>query len=531
MGRLEQGGRRALGDVGNSQDSACPVASFVLETIMSAQDIKRQLTGKFRIQRLGRVVSELTYYDTFDWRLYRNAAGLVSAPSEGSYLLSLVDLEGTTRYRMTLNSVPQFARDLPLCQAREALEKVTELRRFLPIARIERHSERIAVLDRREKIVTRLSLDRDAVLGDSTAGRLKHLRLKVEPLTGYRKEYAAIVRFLEHEAGLVRCCGSEVERVLVTAGCCPLDYTGKLIVRLEPGIRTDTASKQILVQLLNAVEANERGLRDDLDPEFLHDFRVAVRRTRSYLGQVKGVFADDLERHFRGEFAWLGKLTGPTRDLDVHLLSIAGYEAEFPKTDFELMVRHLRRRRLVSRRRLLRGLDTRRYLKLKAHWNALIGTDVDERGPKAGLPISEIAEDRIARAYSRVYKRALGLRKETPSETIHRLRIDCKRLRYLLEFFRSLCDVQQANSVIRSLKGLQDRLGLYNDLSVQQVAVREMAEELFARSGTEASVFLSMGRLIERLEARQKLVKSQLEKSISGFTGEKTAEALLELVR
>ena len=85
--------------------------------------------------------------------------------------------------------------------------------------------------------------------------------------------------------------------------------------------------------------------------------------------------------------------------------------------------------------------------------------------------------------------------------------------------------------MIRSLKGLQDRLGLYNDLSVQQVAVREMAEELFARSGTEASVFLSMGRLIERLEARQKLVKSQLEKSISGFTGEKTAEALLELVR
>ena len=530
---IEKIGRSSVqpGDVGKSQGSTFPVVGFVVESIQSAQDIQRQLAGKFQIQVLGRVVSELTYYDTFDWRLYRNATSLVSAPSEGGYLLRWVDLDGTTRYRMTLKSVPQFARDLPLCLAREALEKMTEVRRFLPVARIERHSERIAVLDRREKVVTRLSLDRDAVLDDSTSGCLKHLRLTVEPLTGYREEYAAIVSFLEHEADLVRCSDSEVERVLVTAGCCPLDYTGKLIVRLEPITRTDIASKQVLVQLWEIVEANEHGLRKDWDPEFLHDFRVAVRRTRSYLSQVTGVFDGDLESHFRSEFSWLGKLTGPTRDLDVHLLSIAGYETELPQADLESMARYFRRKRLIARKRLLRGLDTKRYLRLKTDWLDLIGTAVDGRGPKAGLPISEIAGDRIAWAYSRICKRALGLRKQTPAETIHRLRIDCKRLRYLLEFFRSICNVQQTNSVIRLLKGLQDGLGLYNDLYVQQVAVREMAEEMFARSSTEASVFLSMGRLIERLEVRQKLIRSKFEKNISGFTSKKTAKALSELVR
>ena len=41
---------------------------------------------------------------------------------------------------------------------------------------------------------------------------------------------------------------------------------------------------------LQTLRINEDGVRKDLDSEFLHDFRVAVRRTRSALSQIKGVF-------------------------------------------------------------------------------------------------------------------------------------------------------------------------------------------------------------------------------------------------
>ena len=66
---------------------------------------------------------------------------------------------------------------------------------------------------------------------------------------------------------------------------------------------------------------NEKGIIDDIDSEFLHDFRVAVRRTRSLLGQIRYVLPKRRVTRFKRDFAWLGEVTGPARDMDVYLLS------------------------------------------------------------------------------------------------------------------------------------------------------------------------------------------------------------------
>ena len=60
----------------------------------------------------------------------------------------------------------------------------------------------------------------------------------------------------------------------------------------------------------------------DVDSEFLHDFRVAVRRTRSLQRQLEPVFPPEPLAHFRSEFRWLQQATGPVRDLDVHQLDL-----------------------------------------------------------------------------------------------------------------------------------------------------------------------------------------------------------------
>src|SRR6202012_453861 len=66
-------------------------------------------------------------------------------------------------------------------------------------------------------------------------------------------------------------------------------------------------------------DANLPGTLADTDIEYLHDYRVAIRRTRSVLREMRGVFvASDLER-VRASFKWLQEQTGPTRDLDVYL--------------------------------------------------------------------------------------------------------------------------------------------------------------------------------------------------------------------
>ena len=80
--------------------------------------------------------------------------------------------------------------------------------------------------------------------------------------------------------------------------------------------------------------ANEPGVRANLDTEFLHDFRVAIRRTRSLLRQIRHVIPLDVGRYFSTGFSWVGRLTGPLRDLDVLILALREKRAEVSAGDW-----------------------------------------------------------------------------------------------------------------------------------------------------------------------------------------------------
>ena len=58
-----------------------------------------------------------------------------------------------------------------------------------------------------------------------------------------------------------------------------------------------------------------------------------------------------------------------------------------------------------------------------------------------------MAVKRIASRYKVVRKWANGLHESTPDEEIHELRILCKKLRYLLEFFESLFEKKKLKAL------------------------------------------------------------------------------------
>ena len=75
----------------------------------------------------------------------------------------------------------------------------------------------------------------------------------------------------------------------------------------------------VFARLLEVIAENLPGTLEDVDTEFLHDLRVAVRRTRSLQRQFKTVYPERLQ-HFRDEFKRIQQVTGDLRDLDVYLL-------------------------------------------------------------------------------------------------------------------------------------------------------------------------------------------------------------------
>ena len=68
--------------------------------------------------------------------------------------------------------------------------------------------------------------------------------------------------------------------------------------------------RAVLANLRDAMVANWDGTIADIDPEFLHDLRVAVRRTRVVLANAKRVLPEEVRQRAREDFAWFGEITG-----------------------------------------------------------------------------------------------------------------------------------------------------------------------------------------------------------------------------
>ena len=307
---------------------------------------------------------------------------------------------------------------------------------------------------------------------------------------------------------------------LAQAGRKPGSYSRKLNVRLKPQSRSDVATKVILRSLLESMKANEPGIKADVDTEYLHDYRIAIRRTRSALSQMRNVFPAQATQHFRQEFSTLGHLTNDLRDLDVYLLTEDDFEARLPdamRQDIVPLFDYLRLLREQALEEVRDGLSSGDYARALGDWQEFLSEPVSKKaaGANGAMPIVDLARERIYKRYRRVIKEGDYIVSHTQDDLLHALRIECKKLRYLLEFFTSLFPRTKITRLSKHLKKLQDNLGDFNDLSVQQEYLMHIAQELPLDDPRSRTILMATGYLVENLGYEQKAVKASFAKSVA----------------
>ena len=288
-------------------------------------------------------------------------------------------------------------------------------------------------------------------------------------------------------------------------------------------LRADHAAAAGCHRLLDNMVAHEDGVRRGLGSEFLHDFRVSLRRTRSLLSQLDKVFAPAAAAHFRREFKWLGSITGTVRDLDVTLLKMDQFRAALPAgsgEDLAPLSEWLRRQRDTEHRRLLIALGSRRYGKLVDDWRAFLDGGIAGDSPPADArrSVVDVACAHIWRAYRLVHQGGRNINADASAEALHELRIDCKKLRYLLEFFRDLYDEDDIAPLLKSLKRLQSNLGEFNDLEVQQCTLQRFAPQMEAQEPASVRCQLAIARLLDYLLRQQSNERQRLATSFERFS-------------
>jgi CHAD domain-containing protein len=296
-------------------------------------------------------------------------------------------------------------------------------------------------------------------------------------------------------------------------------------VPLEFEDRADAAAAKVLRRLLTVIEANTDGTIADIDSEFLHDYRVSVRRSRSVQRELKRVFPPEPLADFRAEFRWLQQITGDSRDLDVYVLEFDAMRALVPEAmrrDLDPLLEVLRGRRLAARRQMVSDLRSPRVSSLLHGWaqflDELEALDESDR-PDASRPIGEVSGKRIRKVYRRMVKMGSAIDEDSPAEDYHELRKRGKELRYLLELFGTpLYPDDVVKPMIKALKALQDVLGRHQDREVQIATLSSLRDELASvRGGTAA--LMATGALVSRLKEDEQAAREEFAARFAMFAG------------
>lgn len=510
---------------------------YQLKDSESIGEVMTALTAQFTLTSEPEKTVRYVLHDSFDWRLFQAGLQLEELRATGRHELTLRKLDGGTACETIRleGAVPAFFQHYAPGLLRDRLADCLAMRALLPQVEIRRRERLLRVLDSEQKTVLRIVLQEQEARPPGR-GEYQPMVALVGLLSvrGYDKPLRQVSRFLTRTLELQPQSDALITLGLAAIGRRPLDYSSKLNFQLQPGTPAGEVARQIHRALLDTLETNLPGTRADLDSEFLHDLRVAVRRTRSALSQIKGVFPEDEVEKYKERFAWIGQLTGPTRDLDVYLLGYDDYRDSLPepyRPDLDPLHRFLVNHQKSEQRAMVRKLNSPHFHTLLKEWRAFLDTESVPESicPNAHKPIGKVAGKRISRTFFRVLEEGLAITPHSPPEALHELRKGCKKLRYLLEFFQSLYPAERVKPLIKNLKGLLDNLGDFQDLEVQADKLRKFAHQMVEEGDVPADTLLAMGMLVDGLLKRQQASRQVFADRFARFADAKQVAVYQEL--
>lgn len=468
------------------------------------------------------------YLDTFDWLLYHADRALILERRQAT-IAHYTTLESELVAALPSKKQPRFWWEFPEGELRAYLAQTIAPRVLLVVVDAKRTSRLAQVRNDDGKIVVRLLETTFTVKTKPELPPVQGLRL--EALRGYEVEYEELKQHLL-TAGVLLSGASEplLKRLSEVVDKRPGDYSAKPFIPFSPDTPATTALRELLLALLAVTTTNESGIMADLDTEFLHDYRVAGRMARSALSQLKDIWPAETQLLLKDLFSAFGALTNSLRDLDVNLLQYEKFKALLPESlhpGLDKYYKELRKLRGAEWRTVKRYLESVEYADRVTALSQLLLTD-----QSACFPVKKIGAvvwRAVKKRYKRIVKAGRRLTAQSPDSEYHALRIECKKLRYLLELFSSLFDAQILDAVVKSLKRLQTVLGEFNDYTIQQHALERYVLELETKHQRSMVLAAALGGLITQLHLMQNEQRQHFVEAFEDFAAAPTASHVTSL--
>jgi CHAD domain-containing protein len=517
-------------------------AKFILEDPAQAEQLLTFLEsqGNKLVEAATQEIVDV-YLDTLDWRLYESGwayrwqdkgsnccIGLKSLSRQDSAVQQREEIEqSVVALPAGPDAIPPgvvadfIAADFPREAPRELFRVKKIRRRYMVHTPNETELELCLDMTEIESI--------QKPLGDAV-GRVEFFELEMELSQGNPEELHSLAEKLESRLKLLPARLSKFERGLHAAGLRP---PGSLIAVKEiPSVTTPMSrlAYRCLAEDFHEVLFHEGGAWEGIDPEGVHQMRVAVRRIREALKFFNRFLAQRSIVKIGRELKWLAQVLGDVRDLDVYRENFEGYSMIVGKNDLANLATYqeeLDKQRKQARKRLVRALSSPRYEQLISRFKRFL-----ELGP----PQSQLSQSRtvsvhgmklVTKRFKKVHKKARAIKSDTPPEPYHQLRIDCKRLRYACEFLEPVLDQKLLGRFVKHLKVLQTVLGDHQDACVASDRLREFADRVPMRRKMKG-VLLALGQLVGSQELQASQYREAFHKVWRGFDRPKVIRFLAD---
>ena len=504
-------------------ESYCP--QFVLKQARAIQEIKRSLRERgYQFGRAHTITGRREIYDTFDWRLFKNRLLLGFDPDNNAALFLFNMADAVWTRQDDIAAVGRFLHEIESAAIASRLAPVIEARALIRQGSFALQKERQDISNKHGKIIARLHLEQltgPAQDDKNTGAPLRVVRLQA--LRGYERKTKKLFSWM------TACCNGAgstdglLSTYFTALGRTPGDYSSKLLVQLDRGMTIRQAMSAILLSQLDMMERNTPGIRDDIDTEFLHDFRIANRRSRSLISGMRHVLPAPQQASGKQFFSWLSKQTSTLRDIDVFLLAFRQYKQLLPVKMYTQLLplqTYLQESREKERTGLLGALDSDRYRGFIRSWRAsLLENATDENGTG---PVLKAADESVWKAWKKVRKQGRHAARTGTDEALHELRIAGKKLRYLLEALRTLFPAKDVEQAIRQLRKLQNVLGDIVDYQVQQQYLSRWQENFPGKRhrGVKAAMDY-LGKVYAR---RENATKKEFQRHYDAFVSVENRE-------
>ena len=243
----------------------------------------------------------------------------------------------------------------------------------------------------------------------------------------------------------------------------------------------ERAARIVALDLLDVATKARKRLDDASDADALHDFRVGLRRLRSWLRAFRPWLDDSTPKRARRRLKKAARLTGWSRDAEVHREWIIAQRSALSVRQRRGLTWLLERVENEKRNsdRLVAGKGVRAFSRAEstlARKLKTFRTRIDEDVDEPPRPFTSVMAELVRAQAAKLSRRLTRIESYDDARNVHKARLAGKRLRYLLEPIAT--SLESASRLTGELADLQDVLGSWHDVHLFSGSIERVNDDV-----------------------------------------------------